>query len=222
MEELLLNPNVAYLLLVSGFMLAILALLSPGTGLLEVGSLFVLVLAGWGVYNSEINLWALGLLLLGVFPFLLAVRKSGQMWLLAISVLALVVGSAFLFRGEGWQPAVHPVLAGMVSILSAGFIWVMARKTLEAEFSQPTHDLGLLISQTGEAKSHIHLEGTVQVAGELWTARSAQTIQSGAMIRVIDREGLILVVEPLETPSEPRLPSAEGPANSSRTTPSPS
>ena len=165
MEELLLNPNVAYLLLVSGFMLAILALLSPGTGLLEVGSLFVLVLAGWGIYNSEINLWALGLLLLGVFPFLLAVRKSGQMWLLAISVLALVVGSAFLFRGEGWQPAVHPVLAGMVSILSAGFIWVMARKTLEAEFSQPTHDLGLLISQTGEAKSHIHLEGTVQVAG---------------------------------------------------------
>src|SRR4030065_2623333 len=106
MEELLLNPNVAYLLLVSGFMLAILALLSPGTGLLEVGSLFVLVLAGWGIYNSEINLWALGLLLLGVFPFLLAVRKSGQMWLLAISVLALVVGSAFLFRGEGLQPVV--------------------------------------------------------------------------------------------------------------------
>jgi membrane-bound serine protease (ClpP class) len=222
MEELLLNPNVAYLLLVGGFMLAILALLSPGTGLLEISSLLVLVLAGWGIYNSEINLWALGLLILGVFPFLLAVRKSGQLWLLAVSVLALVVGSAFLFRGDGWQPAVNPVLALVVSALSAGFFWVVARKAMEAEFSRPTHDLSLLIGEVGEAKTDIHQEGTVQIAGELWTARSRQPVKSDARVRVVGREGLILEVEPLEAPTDTAkgdpTPAAENPANRSPTT----
>ena len=36
--EFLLDPNVAYLLLVVGTVLAIMALFAPGTGVLEVGA----------------------------------------------------------------------------------------------------------------------------------------------------------------------------------------
>ena len=71
MEEFLLNPNVAYVALVSGFLIAILALLSPGTGLVEVGGLILMIIAGWGIYNLPVNLWALVILLLGVFPIIL-------------------------------------------------------------------------------------------------------------------------------------------------------
>ena len=196
MEEILLNPNVAYLLLVAGFTFATLSLLAPGTGLLEIGALFALLLAGWGIYNLPVNFWALGVLLLGVFPFLLAVRRSGRLTFLGISILALVVGSAFLFRGEGWRPAVDPVLALLVSVLVTGFFWVVVQKTLEAERARPTHDLDALVGSLGEAKTEVHMEGTVQVAGELWTARSAEPIPDGARIRVIGREGLILDVKP--------------------------
>ena len=196
MEDILLNPNVAYLLLVAGFTFATLSLLAPGTGLLEIGALFALLLAGWGIYNLPVNFWALGVLLLGVFPFLLAVRRSGRLTFLGISILALVVGSAFLFRGEGWRPAVDPVLALLVSVLVTGFFWVVVQKTLEAERARPTHDLDALVGSLGEAKTEVHMEGTVQVAGELWTARSAEPIPDGARIRVIGREGLILDVKP--------------------------
>jgi membrane-bound serine protease (ClpP class) len=203
MEDILLNPNVAYLLLVAGFTFATLSLLSPGTGLLEIGALFSILLAGWGIYNLPVNWWALGLLLLGVFPFLLAVRRSGRLIYLGISILALVAGSAFLFRGEGWRPAVEPVLALVVSALVSGFFWVVVRKALEAERVRPSHDLGALVGLPGEAKSEIHAEGTVQVAGELWTARSEQVIPDGARVRVTGREGFILDVEP--EPGEPEL-----------------
>ena len=196
MEDILLNPNVAYLLLVAGFTFATLSLLAPGTGLLEIGALFALLLAGWGIYNLPVNFWALGVLLLGVFPFLLAVRRSGRLTFLGISILALVVGSAFLFRGEGWRPAVDPVLALLVSVLVTGFFWVVVQKTLEAERARPTHDLDALVGSLGEAKTEVHMEGTVQVAGELWTARSEEPIPDGARIRVIGREGLILDVKP--------------------------
>ena len=197
-ETILLNPNVAYLLLVGGALLAILALLNPGTGLLEITALILLVLAGYGIYNLPINYWALGLLLLGVLPFLFALRKSGQKIYLVISIAALVVGSIFLFQGEGLKPAVNPFLALLVSVLVVGFVWVVTQKTLEAERARPAHDLKQLIDTIGEAKTDIHVEGSVQIAGELWSARSQQPIPVGSRVRVIAREGFILDVEKVE------------------------
>lgn len=214
--DALLNPNIAYLLLVAGFVLAVLAVLSPGTGLLEIGTLFALLLAGYAVYNIPINIWALLILLLGVIPFLLAVRKSGKLVFLVISILALVIGSAFLFRGETWWlPAVNPILAIITSTLTAVFFWIAARKTLEAEEARPTHDLSILIGATGEAKTDIDDTGSVQVSGELWTARSQKPILAGSPVRVISREGFILEVEAQEQeipPAEDQLqPMVEGP-----------
>ncbi len=77
--DIFLNPNVAYLILVVGFLIAIMALLTPGTGFLEVGGLFLLLIAGWQIYNLNFNLIALIVLIVGVFPFLLALRKTGKM-----------------------------------------------------------------------------------------------------------------------------------------------
>lgn len=76
-----------------------------------------------------------------------------------------------------------------------GLFWIITKKTLEADEAPPSHDLGSLIGAIGEAKSNIHQEGSVQVRKELWTARSNEPIEAGSQIRVIDREGFILVVE---------------------------
>jgi membrane-bound serine protease (ClpP class) len=197
--ELLLNPNIAYLLLVFGFTFAILAIFSPGTGLLEVGALFALLLAGYAIYNLPFNLWALLILIIGVFPFLLALRKSKKLLYLVLSLCALIIGSIFLFRGENWwQPAVNPILAGLVSLSLVAFFWFAIQKILEAEKRLPSHDLANLVSEIGEAKTDIFLEGTVQVSGELWSAISKEKIPNGALVRVIGREGLILDVEKVE------------------------
>ena len=193
--DFLLDPNIAYILLVFGSMLLILAALNPGSGLLELGAIFLLLLAGWAIYNLSINAWALGLLLIGFVAFLLAVRGPNRRLLLAASILALVIGSSFLFRGDGWQPAVNPWLALVLSTISAGSFWLIAVKVLEAAHARPTHDLSQLIGEIGEAKSDIFLEGSVQVGGELWTARSENLIADGSQVRVIGREGFILLVE---------------------------
>ena len=200
--DVLLNPNVAYVLLVAGSMLSILAVISPGTGILEIGALFILLIAGWQVYNLDINFWALGILLLGVIPFIIAVRKSGQIRYLIVAIIAFLIGSIFLFRGESlWQPAVNPILALLVSILSTGFMWLVVTKVMEAELTRPTHDLEALVGKIGEVKSEVNGEGSVQVAGELWSARSSQPIdqpiQEDEEIIVTGREGFILLVERL-------------------------
>lgn len=200
--DILLEPNVAYLLLVAGFFLALMAVLSPGTGFLELGAVFALLLAGYAVYNTPINFWALGILILGVIPFFLAVRKSRQTAYLVIAIAALVVGSVFLFRSPEGGAAVNPVLALLVSTLVAGYFWIATRKFLEADQARPTHDLGALIGLTGEAKSAILDEGSVQVAGELWSATSAQPVATGERVRVVGREGFVLRVEKLKESQE--------------------
>jgi membrane-bound serine protease (ClpP class) len=194
--EILLDPNIAYLLLVAGMVLAVLALLAPGTGLLELGALIALLLAGWEIFNLPINLWALGVLLLGGFLFALALRKPERSAYLAISIIALAIGSAFLFKGEGWRPAVNPVLAVVVSGLTVIFFRITARKVIEADQTQPAHDLDALIGAVGEAKTDIYTDGTVQVNGELWSAYSERLIYADSPVRVLRRDGFILEVEP--------------------------
>lgn len=196
--DILIEPNVIYLILVAGLLLAILALFAPGTGVIEIGALFALVLAGYGIYHLPINLWALIVLIIGVFPFLLAVRQSGRWYFLVISLVALVVGSAYLFNsGQWWLPAVHPLLAVVVSGLAGTLMWIIASKGLAAMQQRPTFDMQKLIGAIGEAKTSIHDEGSVYVGGELWSARSSQSIPVKARVRVVRRDGFVLEVEPV-------------------------
>lgn len=196
--EILLNPNIAYLILAFGLMITVLAILSPGTGLLELGTLLVLALVGWEVYNLGFNGWALIALGLGLIFFVLAVRRPKQPVFLVISIIFLVIGSTFLFPSDQWwKPAVNPILALLVSVLLTGFFWVVTHKILEARSAPPRLDLNLVVGMSGEAKTDIFDEGTVLIGSELWSARSRERIPRGARVQVNGRDGFILDVIPL-------------------------
>ncbi len=194
------DPNVGYVLAVGGLMLAILALFTPGTGLLEIGALFALVLAGFSISNFNINAWALILLIVGIVPFILAMRRSGKFYFFIIALLALVVGSVFLIATPEGVIAVNPYLAIVVSGLSSGFLWLMGRSSLKA-MAMPTKNLSQLIGKTGEAHTDIFAEGSAYVDGEEWSARSKVFIPLGSQVRVVGREGLVLIVEPVQASS---------------------
>jgi membrane-bound serine protease (ClpP class) len=199
--NILLDPNVAYLILVMGFFLAVLALFAPGTGLLEAGALIALLLSGYAIYNLPINGWALVILLLGVFPFLWGIRRSKRIIFLVISIVLIAAGSIGLFRNENGGFAVNPVLAIAASIAVPVFLWIAGTKAIQAMRKKPSHDLGGLIGKLGEARTDIDLvkEGSVYVGGETWSARSTGHIQAGTLVRVLKREGFILYVEPENT-----------------------
>lgn len=202
MDALLLDPNIAYLFIVIGLVLAVLALLTPGTGFFEIGSFFALAMAGWQVYSLQlngrpVNLWALLLALVGLAGFVLAIRRTrGQLLFLGGAIIALVIGSAYLFRGEGLLPAVNPWLALVVSTFSTVFLWLVATKTFEAHRRRPSHDLSTLLGAVGVARTDVQADGTVYVNMEDWSAQSAERIPAGDRVRVVGREGLVLIVEP--------------------------
>ncbi len=193
--DFLLDPNVAYLLLLGGVLMAMLALATPGTGFFEVGALFCLALAGYGIYNLSFNWWALVLIFLSVIPFIYSIQKAKRELYLGISIVVLVIGSIFLFPSQSGGPAVNLLVAFIASVLVAGFLWIAVGKSIQAANARPSHDLSALIGQIGEAKTKILEEGSVQVGSELWSARSEKPIMAGSSVRIIRREGFILIVE---------------------------
>jgi len=193
--DFLLDPNIAYLILLGGVLLAMMSLASPGTGLFEIGAFFCMALAGYAIYNLSFNWWALLLLGLSIVPFVYAIQKPRRERYLALSILLLIVGSVFMFPRTEEQAIVNPFVAIIASGLVAGFLWIAVRKSVEATSARPTHDLAGLVGQIGEARTKVNDEGSVLVAGELWSARSEKPIPAGSSIRVLRREGFILIVE---------------------------
>lgn len=193
--DFLLDPNVAYLFLLVGVLFALLAIVTPGTGLLEVGALFCLALAGYAVYNLSINWWALIILTISMIPFVYAIQRPNREWFLGLAILLVMVGSVFLFAGDNDRPAVNPLVATLASLLTTGYLWLAIRKSVQASHMKPVHDLEGLVGRVGESKTKIYEEGSVQVAGELWSARSEKPIPAGSPVRVVRREGFVLVVE---------------------------
>ena len=192
--DFLLDPNIAYLFLLGGVLMAMLALATPGTGFFEIGAFFCIALAGYAVYKLSFNWWALILLALSVVPFIYAIQRPKRELFLGLSILLLVVGSVFMFPQNGGL-AVNPLVAVLASGLVAGFLWIAVRKSLEAASMRPSHDLAGLVGQIGEARTKVDEDGSVQVAGELWSARSEKPIAAGSPIRVVRRHGFVLIVE---------------------------
>jgi membrane-bound serine protease (ClpP class) len=199
--DLLQDPTITYLLIAVGLIIAVLALAAPGTGFLELIALALIFAAGAAIfiYEMAINAWALLALLVGAVLFAISIRRPGQIAVLVASITAIVLGSAYLFQGpEWWIPGVNIYVAIVVSVLSGGFFWFVARKVIEAGSVRPRQDLEALIGAIGEAKTDVHQEGSVYVGGELWSARSDQRIPTGARVRVLEREGFTLKVEAIE------------------------
>ncbi|GAB4529976.1 MAG: hypothetical protein Fur0018_16900 [Anaerolineales bacterium] len=199
MFQFFVTPDIAYVVLMLAILLIIMALLAPGTGLLELLALVFFLAAGYQMLQVPLNLWALIVIAAGVVPLYLAVRQRGQRLFLGLAVALFFSGSALLFRSlDGRIFGVHFLLVAAVTVLEGGFIWFMMEKTIETFFKPPVHDLSTLIGQVGEARTDIAQEGSVYVSGELWSAHSQTAIRQGNLVKVIARDGFCLIVEAIQ------------------------
>ena len=190
--------SLLYLFLVAGIWLAALAVVNPGTGVLEILALAALGGAGLGTMFVPLNAWALIVLALGGVLFVASLRlPRPEIWL-AFSALALSVGSVFLFQPEGGGAAVHPLLALSVSLMTLGYFWWAIRSAITAQRARPTIDPNKVIGEVAEVRTELNPVGSVYAVGELWTARSEDRVKVGKKVKVVDREGLMLLVEPKE------------------------
>lgn len=197
--DLLLNPNLAYLLMMVTILLALLALLTPGTGVLELGAVIALVMVGIQLFNLPINLWALGVILVGAGLYVVAILRRGDPVLLASGIVVIFIGAGLVYRGENSLLGASPWLILLVSVGEGSFLWVVTQKVLNAAVSPPVQDMNYLVGGHGETRTFVHEEGTVYAGGEEWSARSETPIPPQTTVLIVGRERFTLLVEPRES-----------------------
>jgi membrane-bound serine protease (ClpP class) len=109
----------------------------------------------------------------------------------------MIMGSLMLIDSP--DPAARislSVILGVVGTTVAFFAFALTL-AMRARLSKPTTGVEGLIDQIATAKETFETEGMVYVAGEYWRARSSAPVVSGAKVRVVAKEGMILVVEPV-------------------------
>lgn len=192
--QTLIDPNIVYLLLVAGLWAAALAFVTPGTGLPEAAAVVLLSLALLGLARLPVNYVGLALILLSVVLYVLELKWPSHGAFLISGALTLAGGSLFLFRADAETVRVSLWLIGATVIGTAIFFAFVLRKALEVRRRPPLQNPDAVIGATGEAKTDILKEGTVQVGNELWTAYADQPIPAGTAVKIVQRAGLRLKV----------------------------
>jgi membrane-bound serine protease (ClpP class) len=192
---LITNPNVAFILLLIGVYGLILEFFNPGAvapGLVGaislVVALYALALLPISYAGAALVLFAIGLLIaethIGAFG---AIGVGG--------IVAFTIGALMMFpsRVPGFALS-HAVVLG--AVIGSAVLLLLAVAALFRSRKRPVVTGGeALIGATGEAVAWHGHEGRVRVAGEIWRARADAPLHGGAPIKVVRRDGLILLVE---------------------------
>lgn len=187
------DPNAVYLLLMAGLWISATGTYIPGTGIAEIGGAGLLIAAIYLMSLLAANWLALIALVVGASLFFLLPLLKPEWVRFAETGLALqAIASFFLFTNA----AVSPLLIALAVLLAWGYHRTILRAILkqQRELSSTQKD-EFLVGARGRVMKTIEERGTVQVNGELWTARSRKRLESGAEIVVTQQDGLELHVE---------------------------
>jgi len=198
--DLLINPNTAYLLLVTAVMLLLWISYHPHSIWLKItmGLCFLV-----GVYEFIVlkgNPWAFLVLVSSPLPFLLALRQSRPYsLLLLVTIVMLTGGGAFLFMDQDNNRLINSLLMGLVSSFAAFSILIGMGRLGKAQSTIVSDDPDSLVGLIGEVRTDIEPyspgTGSVFVEGELWRAQSKEFIPAGRTVRILRQDAYILTVK---------------------------
>ncbi|HUH17388.1 MAG TPA: nodulation protein NfeD [Methylomirabilota bacterium] len=199
------DPNIALLLLSLGSLGIYFELSAPGSFFPGIAGAIALILGLFSLGSLPINYAGLALLLLGL------ALMGAEIWVASGGVLGIGGAIAFLLGGllliddtqAPFLEVSRPLIYGITLALVA-FSLVAVRAVMRSR-NRPVSISGTdMIGRTGVLRG----TSSVYVEGELWEARSVSGEPTpGKRARVIAREGMTLIVEPLdeaaaEQPSE--------------------
>lgn len=194
------DPTVAYILLLIGIYGLVFEGYSPGGVLPGVVGGIALLLALYAFHILPVNFAGLALILLGIMLFVTETFVPAYGTLSIGGLVAFVLGSIILMdTGVPGFGVSRGLIAG-ISISAALIILTTLWLAVRAHRKPVVSGTEELLDDHGEALQNFSAEGdgTVRIHSEIWNARSKMHIRTGETVKVIRREGLKLIVEPVE------------------------
>ncbi len=197
------NPQIAFLVLMAGFMGIYFGLSAPGTIVPEVGGLILLIMGIYGIGLFDVNTTGIILLILGLGLIIAEIFTSGFGVLGIGGALSITAGAIMLpvepFMATEWYPTfivtVLGVVLGMVIIML-----VIVQRIVRSRRKWTGGSEHFTPPEKGVAVNDLNPKGQIKARGEYWSAQSkdGKTIPAGTEVNVVKAETLLLWVQPIE------------------------
>jgi membrane-bound serine protease (ClpP class) len=188
------DPNIAFLFISIGTLAIIYELANPGVGAGGITGAILLLLAFTALSVLPVNAAGAILLVLAGALFVAELFVPGIGVFAAGGTVALILGGLFLFRGPiGVDPAALWPVAALVGAgsLALGRVAWRTRRLVGVSGSEA------IVGSRGVVKEVEGDDLQVFVQGSWWGARARSgPLRPGQEIRVVEMEGLRLIVEP--------------------------
>jgi membrane-bound serine protease (ClpP class) len=201
--EVLVNPNVAYLLILVGILGLIIEAFSPG--LIAPGTIGVisLLLGLYGSFQLPVSLAGVLLLVAGVLMIIGEAHLPTHGILGASGIAALIASGLLLYDTNTSAFEISPVVVVIVGLLLGGGLAVAVQKAVKARREPKRTGWEEMLGTIGEVREPLDPVGQVFVQGALWRARlvdadgdDRRALERGSRVRVESVEGLTLHVSP--------------------------
>jgi len=198
--HVIVDPNIAYLLLSIGTLALMAEFYHPGAILPGVTGAICLILAFVAFGSLPVNWGGVALIVLAVILFVLDIEVAGFM----LSVgggIAFVLGSLMLFSPfappSPTMPRLTvswPLIVLMTASIASFFLFALSAGLL-AQRAKAASGIESMVGATGTAVLDLDPWGTVQVRSELWSAVAEEgSIKKGEQVRVVGAKGVRLRV----------------------------
>lgn len=189
------DPNIAYMLMMLGFLGLFFELSTPGAILPGVIGAISLILAFFAFQTLPVNYAGVLLIFLALVLFIAEIKVVSQGMLTVGGVLAMILGSLLLFDSPEPYVRVSLTLILLTVFLVTGFAIFVIKKAIAVHRTKPATGKEGLIGEKGYADSDIMPEGKIVVRGEYWDAWSDVPVTRGEKITIVAVEGMKVKVE---------------------------
>jgi membrane-bound serine protease (ClpP class) len=156
-----------------------------------------LLLAFFALQILPVNTTGLLLILFGIGLLILELKVPSFGILGIGGTVSLLVGSIMMTRQTPGVTVSLAIIVPAVLAVSA-IVLFLGRLALAAQARPPTTGIEGMLGLEGWTRMPLSLDtpGQVDVRGEIWRAYSREPVPAGAKVRVVEVNGLTLVVEP--------------------------
>ncbi len=189
--DVLINPNIAYLLMMLGFYGLLFEITHPGVWFPGVAGLICIILAFYAFHTLPTNYAGLALILLAMALFIAEVFVTSYGLLSIVGGVSLLLGSLFLVdsTAEFMQISLKLIIP---VVLGTGLLFVFL-VGLAVRVQRQKSSLGVqaLVSQTAVVTEG----GKAAIGNEIWDIVADEPLVPGDRIRVTDVQGMKLRVK---------------------------
>lgn len=193
------DPNVAYLLMLVGIYGLIFELSNPGSILPGTLGGICLLLALFAFSVLPIDYAGVALVLLGI-ALMVSEHFVASFGILGLGgIVAFVIGSIIMFEPGSTNFGLSiSVIVGSTAV-STGLLLLALAMLVRSRRKTVVTGGAPLIGATGDVTEWSEGKGRVRVLGEVWRARAPAALRPGERIRVRGRDGLMLLVDRIES-----------------------